>query len=87
MKREHPSKLDVITRMYEALNEPIGVVVVTNNIELLRQLFYRFRKEDPNFEILALLQSPIEPSHVWIVRKDAKNNRDGAADEASDLSL
>lgn len=56
--------------LYQALASPFGIVVQASPLERVRQVFYRARKEDPEFERIAILQSPLSPTdQLWLVKK------------------
>jgi hypothetical protein len=61
---------EVAALLYEALGEPAGLAVETNNPELLRQRLYTERRKDAALENLSIHISPSNPSgEVWIVNK------------------
>lgn len=64
--------------LYDALHQPLGIVVETNSPERLRQKLYALRKaHEPVFDNLAFLISPTEPStQVWIVKKEIPSATD-----------
>lgn len=57
--------------LYEALSQPFGVVIATNDLEKARQKLYRLRAgaKDADLDKLAFVQSPTDPLQLWIVRK------------------
>lgn len=56
--------------LYAALGEQIGICVVTNSPEKLRQKLYAVRKENAEFMGLSFLISPTAPQeHLWIVKR------------------
>lgn len=65
-----PITLDLL---YEALSQPFGVALATNDLEKARQKLYRLRQgaKDPDLDCLAFVQSPTDPLQLWIVRKNA----------------
>lgn len=71
---------DFLEILYDALREPLGVVVETEDPERLRAKLYALRRErqdqDPNLRALAFLISPTNPGHVWILRRSASNETD-----------
>lgn len=55
--------------LYDALREEFGLVVNTNDPEMLRQKLYPLRKEDSAFAQLSFVISPINPTgQLWIVK-------------------
>lgn len=60
-----------INLLYEALGSPLGVVLQCDNVEKVRQRLYKLRADhgDADLECLHLVQSPSNPSHLWIVKK------------------
>lgn len=55
--------------LYRALTSPVGIVVESNDPDRLRQKLYPLRKQQPEFECLSFVLSPMNPQHLWIVRK------------------
>lgn len=61
--------------LYEALASEAGKVIVTSDVEKLRQNLYKARREalDPELDQLALIPSPTNPTgELWIVKKGKK---------------
>jgi len=58
--------------LYEALGSPFGVVVACDSgtTDKVRQKLYNLRKEsgDQDLDCLKFVQSPSNPSHLWIVK-------------------
>jgi hypothetical protein len=63
------SQPPLIQFLYDALSSEFGVVVETDDPERLRQKLYPLRKQDPMFEPLAFVISPLNSRDLWIVRK------------------
>lgn len=61
----------LISYLYDALDSPLGIVVETDSPDRLRQKLYPLRKADPLFEPLSFVLSPINPSHLWILKRPA----------------
>lgn len=59
----------LIGHLYDALDTEFGIVVETENPERLRQKLYPLRKSGPLFEPLAFVLSPINPTHLWILKR------------------
>jgi hypothetical protein len=55
--------------LYAAYHAEFGVVVETDDPERLRQKLYPLRKENPDFEPLAFVISPINPTDLWIIKQ------------------
>lgn len=57
--------------MFDALHNPLGVVILTNSPERLRQRLYKIRKDHaPTFDDIAFIISPTEAdSQLWIIKK------------------
>lgn len=71
MSRITPAELRAI--LYEALGTPLGLRVETENPELLRQRLYAERRSDPDFAVLSLHISPLNPgSEIWVAKKEPK---------------
>ena len=69
------NSLNLMEFLHRALASPTGIVVRTNNAELLRNRLYTCRRQaqDPQFEGLSILLSRTNPQgEVWI----AKNGKD-----------
>ena len=59
--------------LYEALGAQFGVVLQCEGpSEKVRQKLYLLRKEhgDPDLECLSIVQSPSNPSQLWIVKRN-----------------
>lgn len=59
----------LISYLYDALDSSLGIVVETESPDRLRQKLYPLRKADPLFEPLAFILSPINPLHLWILKR------------------
>jgi hypothetical protein len=61
---------DHIPLLYRALNEPIGLLVSTNDAKRLRQQLYLARTEalDPALEILQFRMSPFPDGQIVICK-------------------
>ena len=60
---------DLEAAMWEAVHSPIGVAVETNDPGLMRQRFYKVRKQHPEMQCLsAVLPKTGNPNEVWIVK-------------------
>lgn len=69
MSRVNSAQLRAL--LYEALGEPLGLRIETENPELLRQRLYAERRANPEFAVLSLHISPLNPgSEIWIARKE-----------------
>lgn len=55
--------------LYSAYHSSLGIVVETNDPERLRQKLYPLRKENPDFECLAFVISPLNGMDLWIIRQ------------------
>jgi len=64
----------MIEHLYSALRSPYGIKVKTNNVERLRQRLYTLKKEDPQFSVLSLVPSPLDPEILWIVKRSEHND-------------
>lgn len=55
--------------MYQALHAEVGIIVATDNVELLRQRFYTARAKDPLLSKISILTSPTNPNgEVWLAK-------------------
>lgn len=56
---------------YAALASPLGVVIETDNFERARAKLYAARREamDPALDNIAVMQSPTNPSDIWLVKR------------------
>jgi hypothetical protein len=73
--------LDLLEKLYEALREPLGIVVETEDPERLRQRLYALRKErqaeDPQLRILSFIISKTNPqSELWIIKAKANETEE-----------
>jgi hypothetical protein len=55
--------------LYRAMTSPLGIVVESSDPDRLRQKLYPLRKAQPEFECLAFVLSPMNPTQLWILRK------------------
>lgn len=60
--------LDLLELLYAAVHSERGVVIETDDAELLRQKLYRLRSEDPSFAALSFIISPINKFDLWIIK-------------------
>lgn len=63
---------DLTCRLYQALQTPLGLVVVSSppeDRERLRQQLYVARRTDPALGCLQLRLGP-KPGEIWIVKTD-----------------
>ena len=65
----------MIALLYNALHSPFGIVFQTNDPERAKARFYSTRAKlaDPKLDCLSLVQSPTDPSQLWIVKKESKD--------------
>lgn len=64
---------DLAFLLLRADEAEVGISVVTNNPQLLRNKLYAERKR-LNMTHLTFIQPPVgSDTHLWIVKKDAKN--------------
>lgn len=54
--------------LYQAYAAEFGIVVETDDVELLRQKLYTIRRENPDLSCLSFVISPFNASDLWIVR-------------------
>lgn len=59
----------LIELLYAAYHSELGICVETNDAERLRQKLYPMRKENPDFEPLAFVISPLNAMDLWIVKQ------------------
>lgn len=65
-------KPDLIHLLFRANEAEIGISVVTNNPQLLRNQLYAERKRQ-GLTNLTFIQPPTESdTRIWIIKKDAK---------------
>lgn len=55
--------------LYEALEEPIGLIIRSDEPTLLRQKLYAERKKDPRLRALRIVASPSDERELWIIKK------------------
>ena len=65
----------MIALLYNALHSPFGIILQTDDLERVKARFYstRAKLNDPKLDCLSLVQSPTDPSQLWIVKKEAVN--------------
>lgn len=70
---------------YQAAASPLGIVLFTDDSQRLIQKLYAARRDaaDESLKALSIVQSPVDPSHIWIVRKDADSSRNGDTPEGN----
>lgn len=70
--------IELVEVMYAAVHSEHGVVIETNDAERLRQKLYPLRKENPDFEPLAFVISPLNGIDLWIIKqpKETINGED-----------
>ncbi len=58
----------LISLLYMALEEEIGLIISVEDPLLLRQKLYAERRKDPIFECLSFAMSPTAPdTELWII--------------------
>ncbi len=66
----------MLEHLYAALRSPLGVVltITEGDFESVRQKLYRLRREtmDPALTHLSFVQSPTDPTQLWIVNDPSK---------------
>lgn len=67
---------------YQAAASDFGIVLVTEDVQRLIQKLYAARRAsgDESLKALSLIQSPIDSSHLWIVRTNASERHRTAAE-------
>ena len=62
----------MMERWYAALHAPYGVVLETDDRERLRAKLYAVRRGlmDPDLDKVAIVFSPLNPNHVWLVKRN-----------------
>jgi hypothetical protein len=60
---------------YAALAARHGIVIETDNVQLLVGRLYTARREaaDPDLDRVSILNSPTTPGQVWLVKKGTAN--------------
>jgi hypothetical protein len=66
-------KSEALALLYQAAASPLGIVVPSSNLTILRARLYAARKDaaDPSLDVLELRQGPDDPSELWITHKGA----------------
>lgn len=59
--------------LYKALRSKFGIYLSCNNVTALRGKLYQERANalDPDLNIIALVISPFNPNHLWLVKRKA----------------
>jgi hypothetical protein len=60
---------ELIELLYAAYHSKLGICVETNNAERLRQKLYPMRKDNPDFECLHFVISPLNGIDLWIIKQ------------------
>jgi len=57
---------------YAALAAQVGVVLECDDPDYTKQRLYALRTEagDPDLESISIVQSPSDPAHLWLVKRD-----------------
>lgn len=67
-------KPDLVFLLYKANEAEVGLSIITNNPQLLRNQLYAERKRQ-GLTNLTFIQPPVDSdSRIWIVKKDMKAN-------------
>lgn len=69
--------IELIEILYTAFHSELGVCVQTDDPERLRQKLYPLKKEQPDFDCLSFIISPLNPMDLWIIKqpKETVNER------------
>ncbi len=61
----------MLEHLYNALRSPLGIILECNNVSRLRQQLYAERRaaEDPALNDLSFVPSPLNPQHLWVVKR------------------
>lgn len=59
--------------LYQALASERGIKLEVSDPERARQRLYAARREamDTALDVLSVVQSPTDPSHLWIIKRSA----------------
>ena len=62
---------NLLEHWYAALHAKIGIVISTTHLETTVQQLYQARKAagDPALAALSLVRSPVNPEHIWILKR------------------
>jgi hypothetical protein len=68
-------KEPLLNHWYRALHSPFGIELVCSDPEGTRQRLYAARREakDQDLEQVAICLSPLDPSKLWLVRKEPRD--------------
>lgn len=63
--------LNLLEHLYAALRSPLGIVLSTDNVEILVRRLKELRKQrSPEFDNIAVLPDPLQPSsQVWLGKR------------------
>lgn len=75
--------------LYQALAEPIGLLIATPDPERLRKRLWQIKQlaEDPEMERLQIASSPIEGGQIVIVKVERESSTQGELPKASSALL
>lgn len=61
--------------LYAAVASTYGICISCENPVRVRQKLYKLKREqmDPTLDNLSVIQSPGDPSHLWIIKKVPDN--------------
>lgn len=67
---------EILEHWYRALHAEIGICLLTDDLERLRQKLYVARRDanDPSLDALSIVTSPISPNQLWIVKRNATDS-------------
>jgi hypothetical protein len=67
--------MELVELLYTAYHADFGICVQTNDAERLRQKLYALRKENPDFDPLSFIISPLNGIDLWVIKqpKDTVN--------------
>lgn len=75
--------LKLLEHLYAALNEPIGVIITSEDRDHTNSKLIQLRKlESPTFDDLAFILSGSNPNEIWIVKKHPDAPSETGSDEA-----
>lgn len=60
---------NLVELLYAAYHSELGVCVETDDPERLRQKLYPMKKDNPDFDNLSFIISPLNPSDLWIIKQ------------------
>lgn len=82
------TEAELLATWYEALADPLGLCISTDDRQKLRQFLYNARTESQDDRLRELvIIFPVEPDVLWIAHKDADGKPSRSTPRKGDIKL